>query len=142
VLAKRKDCEERVAALRALGQIGPAAKEAVPVLLETFKDGYMYQSAAAEALANMGAEAKEAVPKLVAIAQDKEVDQSIREYVREAIVKIDPTPATRLNLAAPRTGLRLSRVPVVKLQSRPALTEAERKEIKSLIAKLAEIDRQ
>src|SRR5262249_52651058 len=48
--------------------------------------------------------------------------------------------AARLKIKTAYLNIRLNKIPALKLEPRPPLTEAEKKEIKSLIAKLAEID--
>ena len=95
-LLKDENCRVRVAAIRALGKMGPAAKVAVPALTESLKDtagpeardarpvrvrGRRYggrgevRGHAACALGNIGPEAKSSVPALAELlaANDEEV---------------------------------------------------------------------
>ncbi len=65
---KDKDTDVRWRAAYALGRIGPAAKEAVPVLIATLKDKEV-RTNAVFALGEIGPAAKEAVPALESAAR-------------------------------------------------------------------------
>jgi HEAT repeat protein len=88
-----------------LGEIGPAAKEAVPDLIAALKDqeedvrsnpadpllkdlGGHVRRAAARALGRIGPAAKEAVPDLIAALKDQ--DWSVRHNVALALEEIRP----------------------------------------------------
>jgi HEAT repeat protein len=133
----------RQAAIRALGLIGPGAKDAVPLLMEAFhwKASYTgFYSEVAEALGDIGPDAKAAVPMLVEYARNLKEDRQIGEYCCKAVMKIDPDTAAKLHLETAYLNIRLGKIPALKLQPRPASSDTEKKEIKSLIAKLADID--
>jgi HEAT repeat protein len=70
---KDKDEEARPLAAQVLGDIGPAAKKAIPALIEALKDDDAdpsVRNSAASALAEMGPAAKPAVPALLAALKD------------------------------------------------------------------------
>src|SRR5215813_1203778 len=70
---KDQDVTVRLAAARALGNIGPEAKEAVPDLIAALKDqDALVRGYAAGALGNIGPGAKEAVPDLRAALKDQD----------------------------------------------------------------------
>jgi HEAT repeat protein len=70
-----------------LGQIGPAAKEAVPALIAVLKDeDSELRASAATALGGIGPAAKEAVPALSVALKDK--DKRVREIAASALRKI------------------------------------------------------
>lgn len=78
----------------ALGEIGAAAKVAVPVLvqiLERDNDGEL-RWRAADALGAMGAQAKSAVPVLRRLVTDK--DKSVCAFAQAALAKIAPEHST------------------------------------------------
>lgn len=67
----------------ALGEIGPEAKEAIPVLIPLLEDGeFMIRRAVAEALAAIGPETRE-LPALIRALQDE--DYWVRTFVAEAL---------------------------------------------------------
>ncbi len=66
------DADARTAAVRALNDVGPAARASVPDLLALLPDANpTVRAAAARALGNIGATAKPAVPALAAALKDK-----------------------------------------------------------------------
>jgi HEAT repeat protein len=66
LLSKQTLPAERKHAIRALGLMGPSAKEAVPLLIETLKvDDWGVREAAVVALGQIGPDAKAALPALV-----------------------------------------------------------------------------
>ena len=70
-ITPRENVELRVRLAETLGVIGPAAKEAVPILIETLRDDdYRLRIAATTALIHIGPE-PDAVPKLVAILKEE-----------------------------------------------------------------------
>lgn len=88
-----QDAAVRNAAAKALGQIGPSAKEAVPALTATFEDKNQdvhVRVTAADALAQIGPEAKEAVPALTAAFTDKDEDEDVRNSAGEVLRQLGP----------------------------------------------------
>jgi HEAT repeat protein len=82
-----KDAGVRTRAAMALGQAGPDAKEAVPMLIEALKDSHVdVRMAAVDALGEMGAEGKEAAPQLARLFHDPST--RIREHVPLTLVAI------------------------------------------------------
>jgi HEAT repeat protein len=81
-----------VACPNALAEIGPAAKDAVPVLIEAMKDKtpgtHEIRKSAANALEAIGPDAREALPVLIESLND--VEGAVRHRVATAIVAIDP----------------------------------------------------
>ena len=86
---KDKDVRVRNAAAFVLGQIGPAAKDAVPALSEALKDkeGYV-RRAAVSALGRIGPAAKDAVPALMVALKHK--NRRVRSYAANALGQIGP----------------------------------------------------
>jgi HEAT repeat protein len=77
----------RNSAIRALGQMGKDAGEAVPELARALKDGdKLCRLAAAQALERVGTEAKAAVPALYDALKDE--DERLRKAARSALDKI------------------------------------------------------
>jgi len=77
----------RNSAIRALGQMGQDAKEAVPELARALNDeDKMCRLAAAQALERMGKEARAAVPALFEALKDE--DERLRKAARSALDKI------------------------------------------------------
>lgn len=84
-------------AAKALGQIGPDAKDAVKTLIDVFKnpppmkrnnDAPPVRTAVAEALGNIGPAAKDALPALKEVIADKGRDRELKKAVETAIKKI------------------------------------------------------
>jgi HEAT repeat protein len=77
----------------ALARIGPAAKDAVPVLIEAMKDKtpgtHEIRKSVANALEAIGPDAKEALPVLIESLND--VEGAVRHRAATAIVAIDPS---------------------------------------------------
>ena len=77
----------RRTAAKALGKLGPQAKEAVPHLIDALKDeNTSLRWAVVNALGAMGADAKEAIPTLQHVSHD----WLSRQVALEALHKIDP----------------------------------------------------
>ncbi|HUR55756.1 MAG TPA: HEAT repeat domain-containing protein [Gemmataceae bacterium] len=137
-------CKQNLArwhAISALGQIGPAAKSAVPYLVEELGAKYIEDRfGAMDALGGIGLAAKEAVPALTKIARNRQEDSQMREYAAKAVAHIDPAFAANEGLEFAHLNIRLGRVPVVPLKPRP-ITPEQTKRAKSLIAKLAQVDK-
>jgi HEAT repeat protein len=84
----------RQQSIQALGRIGPAAKDAIPPLIEALSDKDIQTRArAATALGCMGADAVNAVPMLIVLLQEK--NEMIRELATMALVKISPKDAAK-----------------------------------------------
>jgi HEAT repeat protein len=85
-------------AAKAIGQIGPDAKDAVKTLIDVFKnppqmkrnnnDAPPVRTAVAEALGNIGPAAKDAVPALKESIGDKVRDREFKKAVETALRKI------------------------------------------------------
>ena len=77
----------RNSAIRALGQMGKEAKEAVPDLANALKDeDRMCRLAAAQALEGLGEDAQDAIPALYDVLKDD--DERLRKAARHALDKI------------------------------------------------------
>jgi HEAT repeat protein len=124
-------------AARALGELGPAAQEAVPVLLRLLQDPHFFP-AAARALGRIGAPARAAVPSLKRLLQEQKrlarenkaprdplgrVWQIRRAWQRnpyasvavaDALLRLDPSEK-KLALAALRDALNLFNRPEIAL---------------------------
>jgi HEAT repeat protein len=142
-LASDKHSPARDSAIIALGRIGPNARAAVPTLVEALDENKVLslstQSFAARALGGIGPDARAAVPALIALARDLEERSWIRETAARAVIKIDPVLAAKEKMEDAHLNVRLGKVPPVKLAPRPAATDEQKKRIKALIARLAEI---
>lgn len=138
---------ERDLAIAALGKIGPDAKAAVPVLIEMLAKGesYLYfRCGVARALGGIGPDAAPAVPLLSAIARNRFDGGDInypptRQAASEAVMKIDPEYGKKHGIELAYLDVRLGIIPPMKLAPRAALTEEKRKQIKTLIANLADL---
>jgi HEAT repeat protein len=76
-----------------LGQIGPEAKAAIPVLMETLKDQHEdIRGLAADALGQMGPEAKAAIPALEQ-ARDNDAEEDVRRRAAKALQRINSKEA-------------------------------------------------
>jgi HEAT repeat protein len=124
----------------ALGKIGPDARAAVPTLIEALRkaESLSYKYTIAEALGGIGPGAKAAIPPLLAIVRDWEMDL-VREAAASAVFKIDPELAARERVPLSFPTTRLGKVPSVTLAARPALDDKQKKRIKALIARLADV---
>jgi len=89
------EAELRAKAANALGDIGTAAKPAVPALIKALNDKTA-RIEAANALGSIGPGAKDAVAKLKEEAEDKQNkrDKNFTKAVNEAIRKIDGNAST------------------------------------------------
>src|SRR5262249_34755092 len=75
-----------------LGKIGPAAKDAVPVLETKLEDdNSVTRLMAIRALGNIGPDAKHALPVLLKAMADESEHELIRDAAREAVNLIDAT---------------------------------------------------
>ena len=77
---QKRNPQVRRAAVDALGVIGPAAKAAIPLLIELLDDSAC-RDAAAESLGRMGFEARAAVPRLLALLEAARLQGASEEYV-------------------------------------------------------------
>jgi len=136
--AKNKRSED---AIRALGKIGAESKTTVPLLIELLskRDTPIFYEVIG-ALKDIGPEAKPAIPTLTAIALDPSVEEWDRRAAAEAVAKIDPALASKTDIETACLDIRLGKVPALKLHERAQLTEEQKKHIKGIIRKLAEID--
>ena len=86
---KDNDAEVRISAAAALGEIGPAAKAAVPNLIETLKDqNGRVRGSAARALGEIGPDAKAAVSSLIEALNDE--NSGVRADAAHALGRIGP----------------------------------------------------
>ncbi len=92
---RSKNDVKRVHAGLLLGNMGPAAKEAVPTLLDLLREANAKdRRLAAWTLGYLGAAAAEAIPALLVAVSDP--DEGVRKMAREALDKISPVDmATR-----------------------------------------------
>ncbi|MBI3464751.1 MAG: HEAT repeat domain-containing protein, partial [Planctomycetes bacterium] len=89
---KHSDPFVRSRAAVVLGQIGPAAKAAVPALIEALKDPNPYTRwSVVEALGKIGPKARDAMPALRAALRDK--NDGVRSSAAESIRRIKGRPA-------------------------------------------------
>jgi HEAT repeat protein len=70
--AKRDGGGPAERAARALGRIGPAARDAIPALLKAMRTEHYVRISAAKALVSMGTAAKPAVPDLIPLLESRE----------------------------------------------------------------------
>jgi HEAT repeat protein len=128
-------------AIQAIGKIGPDAKEAVPILIEALeiREPTVLRIAAAEALGNIGPGAKVAIPALTGIVTNQMAYNDARQAAAMAVIKIDPKLATEKGMGTAYLSVRLGKVPDIKLEPRAGVREHQAKQIKSLIAALAEV---
>lgn len=77
----------RVQAIRALGNVGPAAPEVIPALIGVLRDSDpAVRGQAALALLKFGPEAKSALPALTDAKNDS--DKTVRNFAAKALEKI------------------------------------------------------
>jgi HEAT repeat protein len=94
---KGKDADAMRMPISVLGRIGPVAKDAIPVILETLRhDDARLRVTAAGALGDVGPQTPEVIPALARALQDK--DDSVRQEA--AAVLRDIGPAARAALPA------------------------------------------
>lgn len=87
----RRDLRFHVAA-GYLGNLGPAGKAAVPLLIEALEDkDPEIRETAVQALGKMGAAAEAALPKLKALAADEQ--EATRRLAQQAVEAIEKPPA-------------------------------------------------
>jgi HEAT repeat protein len=85
------DVSVRKTAAEALGNIGPAAKDAVPALTNALHDvDHRVRGQAAAALGKMGTEAEDSMPALTEALKDKDAD--VRAKAEEALLRIRAIP--------------------------------------------------
>ncbi len=91
---KAKDGEQQALAADALKQIGPAAKDAVPALVEVAKGGegthVVGRINALAALGRIGPKAAEAVPALIELVKGKGAPPAVRSQAAIALGQIGP----------------------------------------------------
>ena len=88
----RRPGEHQDQMIQVLGRMGPAAKDAIPVLAAIFqKDRTTLRQHAAQALGQMGSEARSALPALIQGLADN--DSHIRFQTGLALLRIDPSNA-------------------------------------------------
>ena len=83
----------RLAAITALGSIGPAAKASVPALIRVFTDAsntHELRCAASRALGSMGPAAQEAVPEMISVLLDYHHRSDLRLGVVEVLESLGP----------------------------------------------------
>jgi HEAT repeat protein len=86
--------EQRRRAAYALGQIGPAAKDAVPALTEALDSQSMdVRQYAADALGHIGPDAKGAATRLTESLQDSANDEHVHRLAARALGRIGPAAA-------------------------------------------------
>ncbi len=89
------DAGVRRNAVRTLGQIGPAAAEAMPALISALRDEHtVFYSDAAKALGQIGPAAAEAMPALISALRDEHA--SVRRGAAEALKRIGPAAVPAL----------------------------------------------
>jgi HEAT repeat protein len=122
--------KERLASVRALGLLGPDAREAMPQLRDAMRNGdKQVRAATAQTLGRMGTEAREAVPELLDALQSKDLRTQVPaavtlvglaesgvpgvlEKIREADRKgrwAEPLVRKRFGAARPETVLKLKK---------------------------------
>jgi HEAT repeat protein len=84
----------RISAAKAVGQIGPEAREALPALIEIVNDETEHRGIrilAVKALGHMGPEAKTAVPSLTRLSVEQ--DKLFKKAVQKALSDIQAAQA-------------------------------------------------
>jgi HEAT repeat protein len=95
VLDTNLDQYARKMAAERLGDMGPAARSAVPVLIQALKDwDFLVRHRAAEALGKIGADPETVVPALTASLGDKH--PIVRAMAAESLGKFGPAAASAL----------------------------------------------
>jgi HEAT repeat protein len=98
LVAALKDPDEKVrkTVIIGLGQIGPAAREAVPALLPFLKDDELFRTTA-ETLSKMGPAAREVVPDLIELwkAENRLISGGNPDVFARALYKIAPMEAEK-----------------------------------------------
>jgi HEAT repeat protein len=85
---KSKEVSDRWRAADVMFEFGPAAKHAIPELIDCLHDEeFRVRIIAAQVLGNLGSEAKEAVPDLVPLLKDENL--KVRGAAEEALNRID-----------------------------------------------------
>jgi HEAT repeat protein len=78
-------------AARALGEIGPAAKQSIPLIITALRnDTSLLRVEYASALGKFGTDAQQAVPDLLPLTKDP--DPNVRNAASEALLHITPKP--------------------------------------------------
>ena len=86
---KSKEVSDRWRAVDVMFEFGPAAKHAIPELIDCLHDKeFRVRIIAAQVLGNLGSEAKEAVPDLVQLLKDE--NPKVRSAAAEALDRIEP----------------------------------------------------
>jgi HEAT repeat protein len=83
------DSTDRLSAMVALGDFGPDAKDAVPILVDILQQRGFFYPEAVSTLAKIGPEAKAAVPAIVEAIQDERTHPDTRKDFARALVAID-----------------------------------------------------
>jgi HEAT repeat protein len=100
LLRHEGDSEIRWNAARTLAKIGPAAKEAAPMLVEAMKDPEpLVREHAAEALGCIGPEAKETIPELVKALKDP--DAHVRRDAVRSLGQMGPAAKSAIESIRP-----------------------------------------
>jgi HEAT repeat protein len=90
ILKNKDECSGlRVSAAKAVGQIGPEAREALPALIEIVKDETEHRGIrilAVKALGHMGPQAKTAIPALMSLSVEQ--DKLFKRAVQKALSDI------------------------------------------------------
>ena len=98
---KHKEADVREEAAHQLGEMGPAAKKAVPSLIKLLKDEDCWlPGTAAVALGKIGPSAKKALPQLVVMLSDSSTQ--LRTTVTEVLAKFGTTALSELKKAFKR----------------------------------------
>jgi len=96
IMINEEDVTVRASAAKAIGEIGPEAHAAVPVLMKAAVDtsegrSFMLQKSAIEALGEIGVAATPAVPLLLNVVKVEKYDDWIHPAAAEALGKIAPS---------------------------------------------------
>jgi HEAT repeat protein len=88
---QRPDSTVRYRAAMALGEIGPAARSAVPALIGALKNDADHRPLIAQSLGRIGPDARAAVPALIDLFEND--GELVKDAVAEALKAIDPKAA-------------------------------------------------